>query len=118
MKAECGTLRPVCTWKETEFHPKLDNCVCSIVKKQTLASPHCDQIDALFLLIVSSGRVNGRTYRADLELQTRVAAERCCWEMKSNEPVLKLVKQQQGHWERFLRNKVLYNYNLFFKFIK
>lgn len=58
------------------------------------------------VLIVFSGRVNGRTYRADLELQADVAPERCSWEMKSNQPVLKLVKRQQGRWDRFLRTKV------------
>lgn len=51
--------------------------------------------------------MNGRTYRADLELEANIAADGCCWEMKSNEPVLKLVKQQKGYWERLLRNKVL-----------
>lgn len=58
------------------------------------------------VLVVFSGRVNGQIYRADLELQANIAADRCCWEMKSNEPVLKLVKQQQGRWERLLSNKV------------
>lgn len=39
-----------------------------------------------------------------------------CWEMKSNEPVLKLVKQQRGCWERLLMSKnifVSYNMNYF-----
>ena len=67
----------------------------------------CDQINILSLLIVLSGRVNSQSYRADLELQGKIAVDRCCWEMKSNEPVLKLVKQQQGHWEKLLGNKVL-----------
>lgn len=56
---------------------------------------------------VFSGRANGRRYRADLELQASIDAESCSWEMRCNQPVLKLVKQQQGYWERFLRNKVL-----------
>lgn len=53
-----------------------------------------------------SGRVNGRSYRADLELHQKIEANICHWEMKSNQPVLKLVKQQQGHWERLIRSKV------------
>ena len=59
------------------------------------------------LLIVFSGRVNGRSYRADLELHQNILADVCCWEMMSNEPVLKLVKRQQGYWERLVRTKVL-----------
>lgn len=62
---------------------------------------------ALSLLIVFSGSVNGRFYRADLGLRYEIAADVCCWEMKSNEPVLKLVKQQPGIWDKLLRNKVL-----------
>lgn len=53
------------------------------------------------------GRANTRWYQAELELHASIAAESCCWELKCNQPVLKLVKQQQGHWERLLRNKVL-----------
>lgn len=56
---------------------------------------------------VFSGRANGRRFRADLELQASIEAESCSWEMSCNEPVLKLVKQQQGYWERLCRNKVL-----------
>ncbi|XP_069575745.1 putative ATP-dependent RNA helicase TDRD12 [Brachyistius frenatus] len=58
--------------------------------------------------VVYSGSVDGRSYRADLQLHQNIAADHCCWEMKSNEPVLKLVKQQRGHWERFLRNKNIF----------
>ncbi|KAI9547393.1 hypothetical protein NQZ68_016942 [Dissostichus eleginoides] len=58
--------------------------------------------------VVYSGRVNERTYRADLQLHANIAPDRCCWEMKSNEPVLKLFKQQPGHWEKLLRNKNIF----------
>lgn len=52
------------------------------------------------------GKVDCRTYRADLELQGAIVPDRCCWEVKSSEPVLRLVKQQQGNWEKLVRNKV------------
>ncbi|XP_029698138.1 putative ATP-dependent RNA helicase TDRD12 isoform X3 [Takifugu rubripes] len=58
--------------------------------------------------VVYSGRANGRKYWADLELQASIHAESCCWEMSCNEPVLKLVKQKQGYWERFSRNKNIF----------
>lgn len=57
-------------------------------------------------------RANRRWYRAELELHASIAAESCCWEVKCNQPVLKLVKQQQGYWDRFLRNKVLNKFSL------
>lgn len=47
-----------------------------------------------------------RTYRAELDLQGSVAAELCRWEVKSNQPVLTLVKREQGHWEKLVRVKV------------
>lgn len=53
------------------------------------------------------GNVNGRPYRADLDLYGSIAADQCCWEMKSNEPVLKLVKQKQGLWDKLVKNKVV-----------
>ncbi|KAF7654093.1 hypothetical protein LDENG_00074810 [Lucifuga dentata] len=57
---------------------------------------------------VVAGRANGRFYRAELELHADVAVDHCCWEMKSNEPVLKLAKLQQGYWERLLRKKNIF----------
>lgn len=45
-------------------------------------------------------------YRAELDLQGSITAELCHWEVKSNEPVLTLVKEKQGPWERLVRIKV------------
>uniref|UniRef100_A0A667YUT4 RNA helicase n=1 Tax=Myripristis murdjan TaxID=586833 RepID=A0A667YUT4_9TELE len=95
--------------KMSIFHPQVRwyqraDCMVLTVK---LMSPECQRCDFYPDRVVYSGRVNGRVYRADLELHANIAADRCCWEMKSNEPVIKLVKQQQGHWDRLLRNKVL-----------
>lgn len=60
-------------------------------------------VGSLFL----SGTVDGRIFRTCLELQHRIAVDRCSWEMKSHQPVLKLVKEEQGHWDRLVRVKVL-----------
>lgn len=83
---------------------KVQNTVGSI-ETNKLMFPQHGHIDAS--VVWFSCRVNGRTYRADLEVQASIAPDRCCWEMKSNEPVLKLVKEQQGFWERLVRNKVM-----------
>ncbi|XP_058500478.1 putative ATP-dependent RNA helicase TDRD12 isoform X2 [Solea solea] len=60
-----------------------------------------------------SCRVNGRNYRADLELHDSINAGSSHWEMKSNEPVIKLVKRRRGYWEKLLRNKNIFvNYDM------
>ncbi|XP_029908910.1 putative ATP-dependent RNA helicase TDRD12 isoform X2 [Myripristis murdjan] len=98
------------TDSQISFHPQVRwyqraDCMVLTVK---LMSPECQRCDFYPDRVVYSGRVNGRVYRADLELHANIAADRCCWEMKSNEPVIKLVKQQQGHWDRLLRNKNIF----------
>uniref|UniRef100_A0A8C9Z2I9 RNA helicase n=1 Tax=Sander lucioperca TaxID=283035 RepID=A0A8C9Z2I9_SANLU len=91
------------------FHPQArwyqtsDSAIVTV----KLINPESQRCDFYPDRVVYSGRANGRTYRADLQLHGNIAADRCSWEMKSNEPVLKLVKQQPGNWERLLRSKVL-----------
>ncbi|XP_067091248.1 putative ATP-dependent RNA helicase TDRD12 [Osmerus mordax] len=55
--------------------------------------------------VVYSAKVNNSRYRADLELLLPVAADRCSWEMKCNEPVITLVKRERGHWDTLLKRK-------------
>ncbi|XP_078139145.1 uncharacterized protein tdrd12 [Centroberyx gerrardi] len=92
------------------LHPQVcwyqrSDCVMVTVK---LISPESQSCRFYPERAVYSGRVTGRRYRADLQLHAAIAAERCCWEMKSNQPVLRLVKQQQGHWDRLLRDKSIF----------
>ncbi|XP_035521694.1 putative ATP-dependent RNA helicase TDRD12 [Morone saxatilis] len=102
-KTDCSysvkSLHPQVRWYETS-----DSVIVS-VKLTNPESQHCDFYPDR---VVYSGRVNGRIYRANLELQANVVVDRCRWDMKSNEPVLKLVKQRQGYWERLLRNKNIF----------
>ncbi|XP_010739316.3 putative ATP-dependent RNA helicase TDRD12 isoform X2 [Larimichthys crocea] len=94
----------------TSFHPQVHwyQTSDSVMVKVKLMNPESQCCDFYPDRVVYSGKVNGRTYRADLELEASIAADGCCWEMKSNEPVLKLVKQQKGYWERLLRNKSIF----------
>ncbi|XP_044049258.1 putative ATP-dependent RNA helicase TDRD12 isoform X2 [Siniperca chuatsi] len=99
-----------CYDSSKSFHPQVrwyqrSDTVIVTVK---LMNPERQRCDFYPDRVVYSGSANGRTYRADLELHANIAADRCCWEMKSNEPVLKLVKQQQGCWERLLRSKNIF----------
>ncbi|XP_054897991.1 putative ATP-dependent RNA helicase TDRD12 [Poeciliopsis prolifica] len=80
----------------------------SVIVTVKLMNPESQRCDFYSDRVVYSGRVNGRSYMADLELHQKIEADICHWEMKSNQPVLKLVKQQQGHWERLIRSKNIF----------
>ncbi|XP_028264537.1 putative ATP-dependent RNA helicase TDRD12 [Parambassis ranga] len=96
--------------QKESYHPHVHwyqtvNCA---VARVILVNPESQRCDFFSDRVIYSGRVNGRHYRADLELYQNIVAKQCCWEMKSNQPVLKLVKQQQGHWERLVRSKNIF----------
>ncbi|XP_068458572.1 putative ATP-dependent RNA helicase TDRD12 isoform X2 [Clinocottus analis] len=99
-----------CDESTKSFHPLVRwyQTPDSVVVTVKLRNPESQRCDFYADRVVYSGRVAGRTYRADLLLHGNVAADRCCWEMKSNEPVLQLVKQQPGDWVRLLRNKSIF----------
>ncbi|XP_015253449.1 PREDICTED: uncharacterized protein LOC107099721 [Cyprinodon variegatus] len=80
----------------------------SVIVTVKLMNPEVQQCDFYTDRVVYSGRVNGRSYRADLELHQNIAADACHWEMKSNQPILKLVKQEPGYWERLVRGKNIF----------
>ncbi|XP_076588920.1 putative ATP-dependent RNA helicase TDRD12 [Chaetodon auriga] len=92
------------------FHPQVHwyQTSDSVVVTVKLMNPESQRCDFYPDRVVYSGRVNGRTYRADLQVHASIVPDRCCCEMKSNEPVLRLVKEQQGFWERLLRNKNIF----------
>ncbi|XP_026220621.1 putative ATP-dependent RNA helicase TDRD12 isoform X1 [Anabas testudineus] len=92
------------------FHPQVRwyQTSDSVIVTVKLMNPESQRCDFYPDRIVYRGRVNGRSYRAELGLQGNIAVDHCCWEMKSNEPVLKLVKQQQGSWEKLVRDKNIF----------
>ncbi|XP_032378783.1 putative ATP-dependent RNA helicase TDRD12 [Etheostoma spectabile] len=105
-----GTKERDCDDSTKSFHPQArwyQTSDCAIVTVK-LTNPESQRCDFHPDRVVYSGRANGRTYRADLQLHGNIAADRCSVEMKSNEPVLKLVKQQPGNWERLLRSKNIF----------
>uniref|UniRef100_A0A3P9A9P5 RNA helicase n=1 Tax=Esox lucius TaxID=8010 RepID=A0A3P9A9P5_ESOLU len=57
--------------------------------------------------VVYSARVNDKLYHADLELHSSISVDKCSWEMKCNEPVIRLVKEERGSWKRLLKQKVV-----------
>ncbi|XP_016098361.1 putative ATP-dependent RNA helicase TDRD12 [Sinocyclocheilus grahami] len=52
-----------------------------------------------------SGYVNDRHYYAKLELSGAITAEQCSWEMRCNEPVMKLKKKEKRDWRTLLKHK-------------
>uniref|UniRef100_A0A3Q2CDJ8 RNA helicase n=1 Tax=Cyprinodon variegatus TaxID=28743 RepID=A0A3Q2CDJ8_CYPVA len=103
------TTTSVLWFSERSFSPQVvwfQTCD-SVIVTVKLMNPEVQQCDFYTDRVVYSGRVNGRSYRADLELHQNIAADACHWEMKSNQPILKLVKQEPGYWERLVRGKVL-----------
>ncbi|XP_039664374.1 putative ATP-dependent RNA helicase TDRD12 isoform X1 [Perca fluviatilis] len=105
-----GTKERDCDDSTKSFHPQArwyqtsDSAIVTV----KLINPESQRCDFYPDRVVYSGRANGRTYRADLQLHGNIAADRCSWEVKSNEPILKLVKQQPGNWERLLRSKNIF----------
>ncbi|KAM3609762.1 uncharacterized protein V6R79_019935 [Siganus canaliculatus] len=92
------------------FHPQLlwYQTPDSVVLTVKLLNPERQRCDFFPDRVLYSGSAGGRFYCADLELQGAIAAERCSWEMKSNEPRLRLVKDRRGPWDRLLRKKNIF----------
>ncbi|XP_013981048.2 putative ATP-dependent RNA helicase TDRD12 isoform X1 [Salmo salar] len=89
------------------FHPQIkwfqrDDTVTLNIKLREPVDQRCEFFPDR---VVYSACVNDRPYRADLELHSNVTAERCSWEMKCNEPVIRLVKQERGDWKMLLKQK-------------
>ncbi|XP_068168743.1 putative ATP-dependent RNA helicase TDRD12 [Antennarius striatus] len=95
---------------QSSFHPQIRwyQTSKSVIVTVKLTNPEAQCCDFYPDRVVYSGRVDGRTYRADLQLQHNIATDSCRWEMKSSEPVIQLVKQQQGDWEKLLKNKNIF----------
>ncbi|CAM4735408.1 unnamed protein product [Leuciscus chuanchicus] len=55
--------------------------------------------------VIYSGYVNDRHYHAKLELSGDIIAERCSWEIRCNEPVMKLMKKEKQDWTTLLKHK-------------
>ncbi|KAJ3580695.1 hypothetical protein NHX12_034250 [Muraenolepis orangiensis] len=89
-------LHPQVRWYQT-----LDRVVLTV----QLVNPEGQRCDFYPDRVVYSGTVAGRRYRADLGLSGTVVAELCSWTLKSNQPVLLLIKEPTGLWKRLLRQK-------------
>lgn len=64
-----------------------------------------------------SGYVNDRHYYAKLELFGDIIAERCSWEIKCNEPVMKLMKKDKQDWRTLLKHKASLSHSERFQYV-
>ncbi|RXN03574.1 ATP-dependent RNA helicase TDRD12 [Labeo rohita] len=89
------------------FHPQIKwfqrgELVTVYIK---LISPVMQKCEFYSDTVVYSGYVNDRHYYAKLELSGDIMAEECSWEMKCNEPVMKLKKKDKRDWRTLLKHK-------------
>ncbi|KAJ8002842.1 hypothetical protein DPEC_G00163170 [Dallia pectoralis] len=89
------------------FHPQItwfqrDDTVILNIKLREPVKQTCEFFPDR---VVYSARVGDRPYHADLELHSNISVDKCSWEMKCNEPVIRLVKGERGSWKRLLNQK-------------
>ncbi|XP_072527941.1 putative ATP-dependent RNA helicase TDRD12 isoform X2 [Salminus brasiliensis] len=89
------------------FHPQIKwfQDEVSITLKVKLVNPMMQKCDFFSDRLLYSSYVNNRRYCADLKLHSELRVEQCVWEMKCNEPVIKLVKKEKGQWTSLLKSK-------------
>ncbi|XP_061919273.1 putative ATP-dependent RNA helicase TDRD12 isoform X1 [Entelurus aequoreus] len=93
------SLHPQVLWYQTS------DSVTVTLKMRNPQSQRCDfHADR----VVYSGSVNERRYSVHLDLHANVVPERCRWELKSNEPVLRLTKQERHSWPTLLKSKNIF----------
>ncbi|KAF4095368.1 putative ATP-dependent RNA helicase TDRD12 isoform X3 [Onychostoma macrolepis] len=95
------------SFQPTSFHPQIkwfqrSETVTVYIK---LISPVMQKCDFCSDTVIYSGYVNDRHYYAKLELSGDIIAEECSWEMRCNEPVMKLKKKEKQDWRTLLKHK-------------
>uniref|UniRef100_A0A8C1IYW0 RNA helicase n=1 Tax=Cyprinus carpio TaxID=7962 RepID=A0A8C1IYW0_CYPCA len=89
------------------FHPQIkwfqrSELVTIYIK---LISPVMQKCEFHSDAVIYSGYVNDRHYYTKLELSGDIIAEESSWEMRCNEPVMKLKKKEKQDWSSLLKHK-------------
>lgn len=97
----------ILSFQPSSFHPQIKwfqrgEIVTVCVK---LTSPVMQKCEFSSDTVTYSGFVNDRRYYAKLELFGDIIAERCSWEIRCNEPVMKLMKKEKQDWRTLLKHK-------------
>ncbi|XP_016112386.1 putative ATP-dependent RNA helicase TDRD12 [Sinocyclocheilus grahami] len=91
----------------TSFHPQIKwfqrgELVTIYIK---LINPAMQKCEFHSDTAIYSGYVYDRHYYAKLELSGNIIAEESSWEMRCNEPVMKLKKKEKQDWRSLLKHK-------------
>ncbi|XP_066525360.1 putative ATP-dependent RNA helicase TDRD12 isoform X2 [Hoplias malabaricus] len=89
------------------FHPQIKwfQGEDSVTIKVKLVNPMMQKCEFFSDKVLYSAYVNNRRYCANLELHGNIDTQQSLWEMKCNEPVIKLVKKEKGKWKSLLKFK-------------
>ncbi|XP_072290541.1 putative ATP-dependent RNA helicase TDRD12 [Eucyclogobius newberryi] len=93
------SLHPLVRWHQTSN---------SITVTLKLTNPEVQSCGFSSDRVVFRGRIDNKWYEANLDLNKSIAADRCSWEIKSNEPVFTLIKQTPIYWEKLLKEKNIF----------
>uniref|UniRef100_A0A8C1HRV4 RNA helicase n=1 Tax=Cyprinus carpio carpio TaxID=630221 RepID=A0A8C1HRV4_CYPCA len=94
-------------FQPTSFHPQIKwfqrgELVTIYIK---LISPVMQKCEFHSDAVIYSGYVNDRHYYTKLELSGDIIAEESSWEIRCNEPVMKLKKKEKRDWSLLLKHK-------------
>ncbi|KAK7891073.1 hypothetical protein WMY93_023036 [Mugilogobius chulae] len=95
----CCVLHPPVRWYQTSD---------SITVTLKLTNPEVQSCSFSSDQVVFRGRVDNKWYEANLDLVKHIAADRCSWKIKANEPVLTLIKLTPVYWEKLVKEKNIF----------
>ncbi|XP_056595160.1 putative ATP-dependent RNA helicase TDRD12 [Triplophysa dalaica] len=97
----------IVSFKPSSFHPQIKWFQKGqfITVNVKLISPVMQKCEFSSDTVIYSGYVNERHYFAKLELFSDIMAEECTWEVRCNEPVMKLRKKENTDWRTLLKLK-------------
>ncbi|KAJ0029270.1 hypothetical protein NQD34_004267, partial [Periophthalmus magnuspinnatus] len=93
------SLHPQVCWYQTSD---------SIIVTLKLTNPEVQSCTFSSDKVVFRGNVDDKWYEANLDLYKNIAADRCSWKLKANEPVLTLIKQTPIYWEKLVTEKNIF----------
>ncbi|XP_016341980.1 putative ATP-dependent RNA helicase TDRD12 [Sinocyclocheilus anshuiensis] len=98
------------SFQPTSFHPQIKwfqrgELVTIYIK---LINPAMQKCEFHSDTAIYSGYVYDRHYYAKLELSGDIIADESSWEMRCNEPVMKLKKKEKRDWRSLLKHKSLF----------
>ncbi|XP_062857583.1 putative ATP-dependent RNA helicase TDRD12 [Trichomycterus rosablanca] len=89
------------------FHPHMKwfQKEATVTLTVQLMNPVMQKCEFFSDRVVYSAYLNYHHYCANLELHSNIIIEQCSWEMKCNQPVIKLVKKDKAEWKTLLKYK-------------